>query len=90
MPSKELTTYYEELRTQVLTTVGRGLGLTLFLREGMCSWMRACGQIIAVAQRNTAGRALSVSHGEVVVPAEFTMLLAGLALQVCKEVVIQP
>lgn len=90
MPHKELTEHYEELRTQALAGAGRGLGLTLFLREGMCSWMRACVQSIALARRNTPDRVVAMNRGEVVVPAEFTMLLAGLALQVCKEVVIQP
>lgn len=90
MPHKELTAHYEELRTQALSGAGRGLGLTLFLREGMCSWMRACAQSIALARRSTPDRVVAMNHGEVVVPAEFTMLLAGLALQVCKEVVIQP
>jgi hypothetical protein len=90
MPREELTRYYEELRTQALASTGRGLGLTLFLREGMYSWMRACAGSIAPAQRNVAGRVVAVDRGEVVVPAEFTMLLAGLALEVSKEVVIQP
>jgi hypothetical protein len=90
MAHKELTEHYEELRTQALCGAGRGLGLTLFLREGMYSWMRACVQSIALAQRSAPDRVVAMNHGEVVVPAEFTMLLAGLALQVCKEVVIQP
>jgi hypothetical protein len=90
MPREELTTYYEELRTQALAATGRGLGLTLFLREGMYSWMHACAGSVALAQRNIADRVVAVGRGEVVVPAEFTMLLAGLALEVSKEVVIQP
>jgi hypothetical protein len=89
MAGKELAKYYEELRAQALAGVGRGLGLTLFLREGMCSWMRACAQSIVAAQRAVAERVVTVGRGEVVVPAEFTMLLAGLALHVCEEV-IQP
>jgi hypothetical protein len=90
MTREELTVYYEELRTQALASTGRGLGLTLFLREGMYSWMRACAGSIALAQRNVTGRVVAVDRGEVVVSAEFTMLLAGLALEVSKEVVIEP
>lgn len=90
MPREELTTYYEELRTQALAATGRGLGLTLFLREGMYAWMCACAESVALAQRNTANRVVAMERGEVVAPAEFTMLLAGLALEVSKEVVIQP
>jgi len=56
----------------------------------MYSWMRACAGSVALAQRNIADRMVAGGRGEVVVPAEFTMLLAGLALEVSKEVVIQP
>ena len=90
MPREELTTYYEELRTQALAATGRGLGLTLFLREGMYSWMCAYARSIALSHRNMSDRVVAVDRGAVVVPAEFTMLLAGLALEVAKEVVIQP
>ena len=60
MPREELTTYYEELRTQALAATGRGLGLTLFLREGMYSWMCACARSIALAHRNMADRVVAV------------------------------
>ncbi len=90
MPREELATYYEELRTQALVGTGRGVGLTLFLREGMCSWMCACAESIVLAHRNMADRLVAVDRGAAVVPAEFTMLLAGLALEVAKEVLIQP
>jgi hypothetical protein len=89
MPREELTTYYEELRTQALAATGRGLGLTLFLREGMYAWMRTCTESILQAQRNVVNRVVTVNREEVTVPAEFTMLLAGLALDVSKEVLIQ-
>ena len=39
MAGRELTAHYEELRAQSLAASGRGLGLTLFLREGMCAWV---------------------------------------------------
>jgi hypothetical protein len=77
---------YEELRSQALACVGRGLGLTLFLRQGMCAWIRACAQSILVVQKMSAGRVAAVDPGEVLVPPELTMLLAGLALHVCEEV----
>jgi hypothetical protein len=89
MPREELTTYYEELRTQALAATCRGLGLTLFLREGMYAWMRTCTESILQAQRNVVNRVVTVNREEVTVPAEFTMLLAGLALDVSKEVLIQ-
>ena len=37
---KEVVKGYEALREEALTG-GRGLGLALFLRDGMASWMRA-------------------------------------------------
>jgi hypothetical protein len=89
MPREELATCYEELRAQALAATGRGFGLTLFLREGMYAWMRACTESILQAQRNAVNRVVTVNREEVTVPAEFTMLLAGLALDVSKEVLIQ-
>jgi hypothetical protein len=90
VPCEELSAGYEELRDQAQAGTGRGFGLTLFLREGMCSWMRACAESIALAEKNRMDRAVAVGRGDIVVPAEFTMLLAGLALEVSKEVFIQP
>ena len=90
MPREELISFYEELRAQALAGTGRGLGLTLFLREGMCSWMRTCVQSSALAEKDRVERAASTECGDIVVPAEFTMLLAGLALEVSKEVLTQP
>ena len=51
--------------------------------------MRACAENIRQAQRNVVNRVVTVNREEVTVPAEFTMLLAGLALDVSKEVLIQ-
>jgi hypothetical protein len=90
VPSEELTTRYEELRTHALARAGRGLGLTLFLREGMCSWMRSCAQSITLARNNMANHVTTVNCKDLVVPAEFTMLLAGIALEICKEVLLHP
>jgi hypothetical protein len=87
MSREDLTACYEELRAQALAATGRGLGLTLFLREGMCAWMRVCVDSLTEA-RSAAHRVAAVNRGEVTVPAEFTMLLAGLALDVSKEVLI--
>jgi hypothetical protein len=43
----DLTAQYEQLRWDVLRSprgCGSGLGLVLFLRQGMLSWMRAASQ----------------------------------------------
>jgi hypothetical protein len=90
VPCGELIAGYEELRLQALAGTGRGFGLALFLREGMCSWIHACAESIALADKNRIDRAVAVERGDIVVPAELTMLLAGLALEISKEVFIQP
>jgi hypothetical protein len=38
----DLAAHYEQLRSEALScSAGHGLGLVLFLREGMLAWMRA-------------------------------------------------
>ena len=88
MAGQELTAHYEELRTQSLAASGRGLGLTLFLREGMCAWVHACAQSILDARQRRMEQSVSLSRSDLSIPQEFLMLLAGLALHVCKEAVV--
>jgi hypothetical protein len=88
MPGSELTTLYEELRAQALAASGRGLGLTLFLREGMCAWIHACAQSIVSARTAAMQRAVHMHREDLPVTPEFTMLLAALALHVCEEAVV--
>jgi hypothetical protein len=87
MPGAELTAHYEELRAQALAGSGRGLGLTLFLREGMCAWVHGCAHSILVAQKVAVERTVPAHRADMSVPPEFTMLLACLALHVCEEAV---
>ena len=85
---RELTAHYEELRAQSLAASGRGLGLTLFLREGMCAWMHACAQSILDARQKRMEQPVRASRSGLSIPREFPMLLAGLALHVCEEAVV--
>jgi transposase len=85
---RELAAHYEELRAQSLAASGRGLGLTLFLREGMCAWVHACAQSILEARRKKMERPVLTSRPDLSIPPEFPMLLAGLALHVCEEAVV--
>jgi hypothetical protein len=85
---RELTAHYEELRAQSLAASGRGLGLTLFLREGMCAWVHACAQSILDARQKRMERPVRASRADLSIPPEFPMLLAGLALHVCEEAVV--
>jgi hypothetical protein len=88
MAGRELATHYEELRAQSLAASGRGLGLTLFLREGMCAWVHAYAQSILDARQKEMERPVRASMPDLSIPAEFPMLLAGLALHVCEEAVV--
>ena len=72
---------YEDLRTQVLVG-GRGPGLAIFLRHGMCEWIELCCSCTPVM---TAMKPVSVSANPECVPAEarseIVSILAGLFLQ---------
>ena len=88
MAGAELTAHYEELRAQSLAASGRGMGLTLFLREGMRAWIHVCAESILAARRRAAERVVYAPRAALAVPPEFPMLLAGLALHVCEEAVV--
>ena len=88
MSGRELTAHYEELRTQSLVASGRGLGLTLFLREGMCAWVHACAQGILDARQKRMEQPVRPSGSDLSIAPEFPMLLAGLALHFCEEAVV--
>jgi hypothetical protein len=88
MPGSDLTKHYEELRAQALAASGRGLGLTLFLREGMCAWIDACAQSLVSVRKAAVEHIVRAHREDLPVPPEFTMLLAGLALHVCEEAAV--
>ena len=88
MAGAELTAHYEELRAQSLAASGRGMGLTLFLREGMSAWVHVCTQSILATRRTAEERTVRAPRSAVAVPPEFLMLLAGLALHVCEKAVV--
>ena len=88
MAGRELTAHYEELRSQSLAASGRGLGLTLFLRKGMCAWIHACAHSILDGRQKRMEQPLRASRAGLSIPPEFPMLLAGLALHVCEEAVV--
>jgi len=72
---------YEDLRTQVLAG-GRGPGLAIFLRHGMCEWIELCCSCTPVM---AAMKPASASANPECVPAaarsEIVTILAGLFLQ---------
>jgi len=79
--SEALRFSYEGLRTQVLGG-GRGPGLAIFLRHGMCEWIELCCSCTPVL---AAMEPVSESANPECVPAEarseIVAILAGLFLQ---------
>lgn len=77
---------YEELRAQVLACrpAGRGLGLALFIREGMVAWANAWDGVAEPPQpeRTTDGVGVGVSAGTGI---ELVNMLAGMALRTLNE-----
>lgn len=85
--SSELVNRYEELRCQALGEVGRGLGMVLFLREGMKAWMEAwMNSTPSTAERAPASRGASIAVPEVI-RNEAILVLVEMALGVQQEVV---
>ena len=79
---RELTERYEELRAEVVARrpAGRGLGLALFVREGMAAWVHAWERVAEPAPRpeRTEDVGLGVSAGA---GTELVHVLAGMALR---------
>jgi hypothetical protein len=71
-----LTSDYEELRMEALHGTGRGLGLTLFLRLGMNSWIEALSNRTLQAPCDSTDRRTSVIPSS---QSEITLILAGMA-----------
>jgi hypothetical protein len=72
-----LVARYEELRSQVMGGLGNGMGLALFVRQGMRSWIEAWRYC-------TLGTQPAQHQPEPAVPAllrtELTLLLASMVL----------
>lgn len=76
-----LETRYEELRCQVVAALpaGAGLGLALFLREGMAAWARAWERVpeqAAHADHERGGQPAPAG-----LAGDLVHLLAGMALR---------
>jgi hypothetical protein len=80
LASKELINRYEELRLQALGLSGssQGLGLGLFLRQGMRSWMESWSKCAPPARPT---QEVSICHSfPCELQGEVTNILAGLVL----------
>ena len=76
---------YEQLRDDALSDWhrARGVGLTLFLREGLATWMRACA--CAPPPRSTPAPATAISPWSCDVRTQAASILAGILLSYRSE-----
>jgi len=80
--SGALRSSYEDLRAQVLSG-GRGPGIALFLRHGMCEWMEVCRPCTAVVAATEPVAAIA-NNPQLLPPgmrSEIVALLAGMVLE---------
>jgi hypothetical protein len=82
-----LSAHYEQLRQDAMRqsiSGGRGLGLALFLRSGMTSWMQAWSECASFETETH-----SPSDGNETIPVDLrsqvTSLLAGMILSLQQE-----
>ncbi len=82
IPQQEWVTRYEQLRSDALSRghgVASGIGLTVFLRQGLTAWMRACCSVVAPPIREflQPGPVSSLSCD---VRTQAVLILAGILL----------
>lgn len=80
--AEALTRRYEELRQQVLGRRGwdQGLGLALFLRQGMCCWLESWARCLAAAPTQEGPAATMLDRVPTASQGEIATILAGMAL----------
>lgn len=71
---------YEELRSQVLQGVGRGMGLVLFLREGMRAWLESWSDCTLPVADHSGTRTRDVELMPLDLRGEMARILAGMAM----------
>lgn len=84
---QNLTAHYEQLRRDAISRSGQsggGLGLALFLRRGMTTWMQAWSECTDVETETC-----SISGGKETIPADMrsqlAILLASMILSLRQE-----
>jgi len=78
--SQTLVTHYEDLRALALKGMGRGLGLALFLRQGMKAWIEACSQWSPQVSRETTSNLSQDYELPLDSRDQLVVILAGMAL----------
>lgn len=80
--AQEWTAHYEQLRSAALNRgsgVSSGIGLAVFLRQGLRAWMRACGSVLTPSV-NQAAQPAPVSLLPFDVRTQTVLILAGMLL----------
>jgi hypothetical protein len=82
IPAPEWAARYEQLRSAALhrvSDVSSGIGLAVFLRQGLTAWMRACGNMLTPSVHQVAQPA-PVSWLPFDVRTQTVLILAGMLL----------
>lgn len=80
--AQEWTAHDEQLRSVALnrgSDVSSGIGLAVFLRQGLRAWMRACGSVLT-SSVNQAAQPAPVSLLPCDVRTQTVLILAGMLL----------
>lgn len=80
--AQEWAARYEQLRSDALnrgSDVSSGVGLAVFLRQGLTAWMRACGSVLTPSANQVAQPA-PVSSLPFDVRTQTVLILAGMLL----------
>ena len=80
--AQEWAARYEQLRSDALhrvSGVSRGIGLAVFLRQGLTAWMRACGRVLTPSV-NQLAQPTPASSLPFDVRTQTVLILAGLLL----------
>lgn len=90
MADRDFATHYEQLRGDALGKTSGGVGLTLFLRQGMVAWMQACSCVTPPPAKDAVPPASAVSPLPAGVRSQATMILAGIILNCRPEITLMP
>ena len=82
LTAQEWAARYEQLRSDALhrvSGVSSGIGLAVFLRQGLTAWMRACGTVLTPSV-NQLAQPTPLSSLPFDVRTQTVLILAGLLL----------
>ncbi len=82
IPQQEWVARYEQLRSDVLQShaIARGIGLAVFLRQGLTAWMRACCCSVVTPSASEFAPPAPLSSLPCDVRTQAVLILAGILL----------